>query len=128
MIELQQVLNVMVAIGLPSIVLFYIRDRRKNNAQTKVLEGTVEAQIDLSSISAVEAHVALVERAYLAENASLRRRLEDAESEAASAREEADRLRTKLEQVQAELETLRTRVEELQQQINGLLTESLPGE
>lgn len=118
---MQQVLNILVAVGFPTIVMFYLRDRRKNKAETHLAERTVDAQVDLSSISAIEAHIGLVERAYKAENDSLRRRLADCENDLADARSEAAELRAKLVSVQQELEQVRGKVDELNTQITALL-------
>lgn len=120
-IELQQVLNVLVAVGFPTIIMFYLRDRRKNKAETVVAERTVEAQVDLSSISAIEAHIGLVERAYKAENDSLRRRLTDCEADLTESERQVEELRAKLKSVQEELEAVRGKVDELNAQITTLL-------
>lgn len=111
MITLENIVSILVVVGFPGLILFYVRDRRKTRAEAKVLEGTTQSQIDLSSISAVEAHVAFVERAFEAERASNQRQIADLKEELREAEAVATRQRIELEKVRSELERLRGQVE-----------------
>lgn len=121
MITVENVVSVLVVIGFPSLILFYVRDRRKTVAEAKVLEGTARHKIDLSSISAVEAHVAFVERAFESERTSMRRQIEAMAAQLAQAEAVATRQREELEKVRAELERLRGQVEFLNGELSAAM-------
>lgn len=111
MITLQNIVSMLVLLGFPGLILFYVRDRRKTKVEAVVLEGTAKHQIDMSSISAVEAHVAFVERAFEAERESMRRQIVELRGDLERAEALTERQRAELERVRAELERLRGQVE-----------------
>jgi hypothetical protein len=58
------------AIGLPALLLWYLRDRKKTNAVGQVAERTVDAAVTKEDAGALEAHVLAVERAFEIERSS----------------------------------------------------------
>ncbi len=103
----QWALLVAQAVGLPALILFYLRDRRTTRAQATVAEGTTQAQIDLSSITAREAHVGLIQKAFDVERGSLQRQIDDLEERLQAALAERDRQRAELRELRGEVDRLR---------------------
>lgn len=118
-INVQTVLVAVQALGLPALVLFYLRDRRKNRVETTVAEATAQDRVDLSSISAVEAHVALVEKAFDAERASMGRQIAELERRLVASQAEGDQQRAELETMRNELERLRSQVDTLADELQA---------
>lgn len=128
------------AIGLPALLLFYVRDRRRYRAETVIAENTVQDKIDLSSITSVEAHVGLVEKAFAAERLSMRRHIEEleerlteseqrlaaSEGREAAARAELASMRTELERLRAQVDTLSDELQAASLRIQSLLGEEHP--
>lgn len=117
--NLQWILVVGQAVGLPALILFYIRDRKKTQAEAALAEGTVKSQIDLSSISAVEAHVGLIQKAFDAERESKDRVIADLEEKLHTAQEEVERQKAKLESMSVELYRLRQKVDTLSDELQA---------
>lgn len=69
------------ALGLPAILLFLLRDRRKVRTEGNVGERTENAQVIKADAGAIEAHVLAVERAFTAERESKDRRIASLEEE-----------------------------------------------
>lgn len=67
--------DIAMGLGLPGIWLWYLRDRRKIRAATRVAEGTIDADITKGEIGAFDVHMAYVERAFAAERKSLERQI-----------------------------------------------------
>lgn len=114
-------LGVFANLGLGGIALWYLRDRRRDHVATRIAERTEQAQIDLSSVTAAEAHVALMERAFAAERASWERRMREVETALAELRrmerEQAisvERLRTERERLRRELLQCRARLADIE--------------
>ena len=76
--------------GLMGVVLWYLRDRQRDQAAGRVAEGTVGAEVKIKDSTAMGAHVALLESAFSYERASkdrtiaaLREQIQDLEQEVA---------------------------------------------
>lgn len=104
------------SLGVAGIVIWFLRDRRRDQVRARVAERTEDAQVDLTSISAVEAHLALVNKAFDAERASLLRRIADLDArlEASDKREQ---------ELQRKVSQLQDRVDELKQELDDVARE-----
>lgn len=67
---LDVVLRVAGAVGVPGIVIYFLRERRKAKADAVVAERTVGSQVSKADSGALEAHVLAVESAFRAERES----------------------------------------------------------
>lgn len=110
---------VSVSIGTPALLLWYARDRRKDKAAAAVAEGTIGHQVDLSSVTAAEAHVALLDKVYAQERASYERRIEAAETRAMEAEQREARKHAELVTIREEMERLRQEIESLQAELHA---------
>lgn len=119
MSAMQVALIVAQVIGLPALILFYLRDRRKSRAESNVAERTVQHQVDLSSVTAIEAHVAMVEKAYAVERSSYERQIAALTSQRDIALADAELKRLELEQMRVELERLRAQVDTLSDELQA---------
>lgn len=63
------------ALGLPGLLAWYIKDRRKTQAEAKVVEGTVSATIRAGEVGSLQAHIAYVEEAFRVERDSKDRQI-----------------------------------------------------
>lgn len=114
-------LGVANAVGLPALLIWYVRQRRKDHAEANVAEGTVKAKIDLSNTSAAESHVALLEKAFTAERASFDRRIDVLLAEKQAAVAEAAQYKAELAAAQIKLQELQSQITELSSQLQEAL-------
>lgn len=101
--------DIAVALGLPGIWLWYVRDRRRSKASSRVAEGTVGADIAKGEIGAFDVHVAYIERAFAAERQSMQRQISgltnevnDLRGQVQGQREEIEALRGQLSRIDNE--------------------------
>lgn len=99
----QMLLLFLNAVGLPALILFYVKDRRKNAAESSVEEATVQNKVDLSSVSAIEARIGMIEKAFDAERASMGRQITALVEQLNKQREEHDAERQEWRQERLEM-------------------------
>lgn len=123
MTKVELVLSILVALGTPGLLIFWLRDRRRTNAEADVLEATTRHQIDLSSVTAAEAHVGLLERVFDSERQSMLRQIEDCNRREAEAQAIVGRQRLELEKAMTELQRLRDQIETLTRDLQAAMTQ-----
>lgn len=111
------------ALGLPALFLYYLKDRRKNRAETVLAESTVKDKIDLSSVTSVDAHVGLIQKAFEAERSSMSRHIDDLEERLAASEARLAASEAREQQKTAELATMRAELERLRAQVDTLSDE-----
>lgn len=110
---LQVLGGVSMAVGLPAVLMFIVKERRKNRAASEIAERTVDADVVMKDTAADDARLLHAIAAFDAERASYRLQLEDRDREIDRQRTEIvyrDRLLEHRDEVIAQL---RDRVEEL---------------
>lgn len=101
------------AVGLPSLLLYAVKERRKNRVSDEVAERTVSADVTIKDTAADDARLLHAIAAFDAERASLQRQRDEAYAEISRQRDEIayrDRL---LEHRDELIGQLRERVEDL---------------
>lgn len=123
----RDVLAVTAALGLPGVLIWFVRDRRKTRAEADVAQGTADSEIAIKGVAALEAHLVLVERAFESERASKDRQLADQQAQ-------ISQLRADLDHKDAVIAELKSEIEELQQRLTSVrdrlteLTDTTPEE
>jgi chromosome segregation ATPase len=131
------VLLVGTAIGLPGVIIFWLRDRRRINARADIEEATVPFQIRTAGATSMEAEVAAIAAAFKAE-----RTIHEEALEACTEQLRSERLRSRdlfqdlsearkrevakdeqVQQLRDQVEELRARVHELLGQIHLMETQ-----
>lgn len=114
-----------VAGGIVTFIANYLRDRRKERATARtaeaagdVAEKTVQHQVDVSSATAYEARLVLLQKTWDAERESLERQVTAAEQRAVDAETREGRKHAELLSVLAEMDQLRTDFAALQAQLH----------
>lgn len=107
------VLATLTAFGLPGVVIWFLRDRRRGQAEATVAEETVSADVEIKGIAALEAHLVLVEKAFNAERASKDRQLADQQRQ-------IEQLAADLEHRNAVILELRGEIADLQQRLTAV--------
>lgn len=104
-----------------ALILWWVRDRRKDRAAAAVAEGTIAADVAVADIGAADARLLYAVKAFDAERASLQRQIDDCGREldrkdALIARKDAE-----LEHRDRVIAGLRDQVEELQSRLDDAL-------
>lgn len=107
------VLATLTAFGLPGVLIWFLRDRRRGNAEATLAEDTVPAEVAIKGVAALEAHLVLVEKAFDAERASKDRQLADQQHQ-------IEQLRADLEHRNAVILELRGEIADLQQRLTAV--------
>lgn len=107
---------VVVALGLPGLVVYFVKDRRKNLATTAVLERTVEPEVDLKETGAAEARLVYVQKEMDLERAFHQRQISDRDAE-------IERQRAELERRDERIAHLLEQVGRLEQQMAAMAQE-----
>lgn len=118
---LGQVLGFLALLVSSGLLARYLFERKRDKAAEAVAERTVDAQVDLTSISAVEAHVALVERAFESERTSKDRVIADLEKRLAEADLREAKLTEKVTRLQTQVEELQQKLTEVQRELADLV-------
>lgn len=105
--------SVGLAIGLPSLLLYSIKERRKNRASDEVAERTVSADVAMKDTAADDARLLHAIAAFDAERASLQRQRDEAYAEISRQRDEIGYRDRLLEHRDELIAQLRERVEDL---------------
>lgn len=114
--------QVLAVLGVPGLFLWYVRDRRKSNAESSVAERTVAADVKVKDVGALEAHIAYVERAFEVERVSKDRRIADQDRQIDSLIEELLAVRARLAEREEQIISLRDEVRELTRRVAQLAT------
>lgn len=101
------------AVGLPALVLFVVKERRKNSAASEVAERTVDADVVVKDTAADDARLLHAIAAFDAERASFERQLRDRDAEITRQRGEITYKDSLLEHQGEMLVRLRAQVEDL---------------
>jgi predicted RNase H-like nuclease (RuvC/YqgF family) len=100
--------------ALLSVVVYFLKERRKNTAESEIAERTVEQTISKADTSALEAHMLAVEKAFKMERESYERQLIDMGKRVTAVSEE-------LTSVKIERDELKTKVDRLETQVSELI-------
>lgn len=131
------VLVIGTAVGLPSVIIFWLRDRRRINARADIEEATVPFQIRTAGATSMEAEVAAIAAAFKTERTIHEEALEacteqlrvervtrrDLERELSEARRREVAKDEQVQQLRDQVEELRSRVHELLGQIHQMETQ-----
>lgn len=109
-----------VAALIPAVVLYFLKERRKAEAESDVAERTVESQVQKADVSAIEAHMIAVERAVTMERDSNARERESKDRQLAAMQAEVIRIESTCN---ARVQSLETAVALKDGQILGLQDE-----
>lgn len=112
--------TVLVGLGLPSLIAYFIKDRRRNRAASEVAERTVGPEVDLKETGAADARLVYVQREMDLERQFTRQQIADRDAEIARQRDELslrDQLIAHRDQIIAEL---RSEIEELQTRLTAV--------
>lgn len=112
---------IVVAAGGPSLLLYFVVDRRKNKAASTVAERTVEPEVGLKETGAAEARLVYIEREMNAERQFHRNQIDDRDAEILRQRAELDHRDTLIAELRAEAVQLRDQLAHAGSQIASLL-------
>lgn len=121
-------LRIAFALGIPGVVIWYLRDRRKSRASDEVAERTVSADVRIRDVGSLEAHIAYVERAFEVERESKDRRIADQDQQIAALSGEVRRLTDKDRDNAERIGALRDEVAALKEQVTRLISSRLTEE
>lgn len=106
------------AIGLPAIIIYFLKERRKNKAESAVAERTVDSSVAKIDLTAIEAQLVTLRSALDMERDSkdrlikdLRGQLDEAQTTIATLKSELARVSGKLHEVTAAFEAMQERLE-----------------
>lgn len=108
------------SVGVVSLVVWFFRDRRKDQVSARVAEKTERFQVDLTSVSAAEAHLALVNKAFDSERASLLRRIQELERLLGASEDRVVELQRKVAVLQDRVDELQGTVRALQRELSDV--------
>ena len=116
--------DIAAATGIPALLLYWLRDRRRARADASVQEGTVGTRIGRTGVEYLEAQVIAMARAFDEERDSKDRRISDLSKEVRQLRQDvSDRdglitgLRDQLEEMREQMEQMRDRMAALSEQL-----------
>lgn len=107
------ILDVLLGLGVPSALVWFVRDRAKSKAAARVATGTAGAEISKAETSALEAHMAFVETTFNAERQSMNRQVKDLNTEVARLRGDLQARDRRIQELTAQVEQLTTQMEAL---------------
>lgn len=122
----QQVIDVIAALGIPGTAFLYMRDRRKNRAAARVAEGSVYAEISTRDTAALDAHVAYVERAFETERKSMDREIKRLQTEVRELRAQIADRDLLIDSLRDQVGQLTHQMQALQDQLNQIPTNLPP--
>jgi len=106
--------------GVLAIVLWYLKDRRKDRAVSQVAEETVDDEIRLKAIGTDQALVAYMEMAFAAERASKDRVIADQDKKIEAQELEIEELRSDVQQQRAMIRRLNQKCDNLAAELSRL--------
>lgn len=112
---------IVVGLGGPGLLAYFVQDRRKNRAASTVAERTVEPEVDLKETGAAEARLVYVQREMDLERQFHGRQIADRDAEIARQRAELDHRDALITELRAEAEQLRDQLAHAGSQIASLL-------
>lgn len=110
------VLRLCVVLGIPSVVVYFLKERRKNQAESAVAERTVDSTVEKVNLSTLEAHMLAVEATFTMERASKDRRIAALQEELTSARAEVAEAKATVERLEYRLTEALGRIEQLEKE------------
>lgn len=116
----QDLIDLVAGIGLPSTLIVYLRDRQKNRASGRVAEGTVFADIQTRGTAALDAHVAYVEKAFDTERNSMKRQIDGLQAEVKELQRQVAERDALIESLREQVGALTDQMNSLQNQINKI--------
>ena len=118
------ILRIAGALGLPALLLWALKERRKTRAEGAVAERTVGAVVQKTDAGALEAHVLAIERAFSVERASKDRRIAELEERLDEVRQDcAEQIADVERRKDALIGELRDQVATLTARLNALTGE-----
>jgi uncharacterized protein HemX len=122
---------ILVALGLPGLLVYFVQDRRKNLAAAAVAERTVDSEVELKETGAEEARLVYVQREMDLERQFHREQLADRDKEIDRQRAELarrdDRIASLLQQVahlEGQLAEVTRQLTSVRNQLNELAEHS----
>lgn len=112
--------NLIVALGIPGGVAWFIRDRRRSKAATEVEVETVADKIESSSLTTINNRVALLLRVHDAEKAALTSTISHQAEQIKERDGEIQHLKVLRSEDQETIRSLRAEVDELTNEVRGL--------
>jgi septal ring factor EnvC (AmiA/AmiB activator) len=106
--------------GVLGIVLWYLRDRKKDKAASTVAEGTVEADVRLKALSADQALVAYMEMAFASERAAKDRTIAEQNGQIQRQEQEIEDLRSDVQAQKAMIRRLNQKCDNLAAELTRL--------
>ena len=107
------------AIGLPAIILYFLKERRKNKAESAVAERTVNSSVAKIDLTAIEAQLVTLRSALDMERDSKDRLIGDLKSQLDTARSTITELRAELTTVTGKLREVTEAFEQMQERLEG---------
>lgn len=105
------ILRVAVALGLPAIVLYYLKEKRKNAAESEVAERTVDSSVAQVDLTAVAQQLATMREALTMERESKNNLVADLRAQLGEARDTIATLRGQVTAQQATIDELTRRLD-----------------
>jgi chromosome segregation ATPase len=121
---LDVLLRVAGAVGLPALLIFLIRDRRRVKADASRIEGQVPFEIRTTAATTLEAEVAALSRSFEVDRGVRNETIRVLQSELATERQASVEKDRRIKELQIRVEEMRAQIRELTHQVH-ILQESL---
>jgi chromosome segregation ATPase len=115
---LDTVVRIAAAIGLPAIVIFWVRDRRKSRAESDRAEQEVPFQVRATAATTLDAEVAALHKAFEIRVKSYESTIESQARQLVDVRAENEAKDVKIDALKGQVYTLQDKLRELQTQFD----------
>lgn len=119
----RDIYDVAMGIGLPGLVVWYVRDRKRTQAAAAVAMGSVRPEISKNEISAFDIHVAYVERAFATERDSLERQIGRLQSQVTELQLEGEKKDELIEELRMQVGVMKRQIEDMGTQLSRINNE-----
>lgn len=119
----RDIYDIAMGVGLPGLVVWYVRDRKKTLAAGRLAEGSVGPEIAKREIGTFDIHVAYIERAFAAERASFIRQIDKCQEQIEKLTGEVRQRDERVEEMKVQMRTMKLQITDMSAKLARINTE-----
>jgi uncharacterized coiled-coil DUF342 family protein len=113
-------LRLMGAVGAPALIIYFVRDRRRNAITNNKAEKRLPFEVRATAATTLDAEVAALTKSFELDRRTRTETIEALRKDLQEAREEIDKKDQKIEELKKKVRELQEKVDEMQRQMTSL--------